>query len=153
MPSARLSLIRDAAWLDADRAGAWRDVLLVMSVLGVAGWIVLSPHGVDPTGKALGTDFRSFYAASKLALAGHPAAAYDPAAHHGAETAIFGRDLGYAAFFYPPLFLLVCTPLAALPYLASLGVWLAATGAAFAASLRGWLDRRLGWRTAAALRC
>jgi hypothetical protein len=58
--------------------------------------------------------------------------------------------VGYAAFFYPPLFLLICAPLGVLPYLGALAAWLLATGAAFAASLRGWLDRRLGWRTAAA---
>lgn len=121
-----------------------------MSALAVAAWVALSHDAIDLAGKALGTDFLSFYAASKLTLAGHPAATYDVAAHHAAETAVLGRDVGYAAFFYPPLFLLVCAPLALLPYLAALTAWLAATGAAYAASLRGWLDQRLGWRTAAA---
>ena len=48
----------------------------------------------------------------------------DIAAHHAQQTAIFGRDTGYAAFFYPPIFLLVCLPLAVLPYLAALAAWL-----------------------------
>lgn len=145
-----LTLLRDADWLDGRRARAWRDILLVLSLVAAAAWIALSRSGLDLTGKALGTDFLSFYAASRLALAGHPAGAYDVGAHHAAQNAVFGRDLGYAAFFYPPLFLLVCAPLALLPYLAALAAWLAATGTAFAVSLKGWLDRRLGWRTAAA---
>jgi hypothetical protein len=144
---AQFNTLRQADWLDASRAKAWRNILLVISLAGAALWIALSRGGVDLAGKALGTDFLSFYAASKLVLAGHPQAAYDVAAHRAAEISVFGRDLGYAAFFYPPLFLLICTPLAAVPYMAALAGWLAATGGAFVASLRGWLDRRLGWRT------
>jgi hypothetical protein len=150
MRSAFLRAFCQAAWLDGRRARAWRDILLAMSWLAALAWIVLARDGLDLTGKPLGTDFLSFYAASKLALGGDPAAAYQMATHRAAEISVFGRDVGYAAFFYPPLFLLVCAPLAALPYLAALAAWLAATGAAFAASLRGWLDRRLGWSTVAA---
>jgi hypothetical protein len=145
-----LNALRQAEWLDAARAKAWRDILLVMSLAAAAIWVALARGGLDLAGKPLGTDFLSFYAASKLALAGDPAGVYEVARHRAAETSVFGRDLGYAAFFYPPLFLLVCAPLAVAPYLAALAAWLAATGAAFAASLRGWLDRRLGWRTAVA---
>jgi hypothetical protein len=133
-----------ADWLDAARARAWRNVLLVLSALAIVVWCALSRHGVDVTGKPLGTDFASFYAASRLTLSGHPAAAYDVASHHAAQSAIFSRDLGYAAFFYPPLFLLICAPLGLLPYLASLAVWLGATGAAFLAAMRGWLGEGFG---------
>lgn len=145
-----LSALRDADWLDPQRARAWRNILLAITGLAAAAWVALSRGGFDLTGKPLGTDFLSFYAASKLALGGDPAGAYRVATHQAAEIAVLGRDTGYAAFFYPPLFLLICAPLAALPYLASLAAWLCATGAAFAASLRGWLDRRLGWATVAA---
>ncbi len=83
--------------------------------------------GVDPTGKPLGTDFVSFWTASQLALGGHPAAAYDPTQHEAAQQALFpGSRPGYYAFFYPPVFLLLCLPLALLPYLASLIAWLLA---------------------------
>jgi hypothetical protein len=150
VPSVILRSLREAEWLDAARAKAWRNILLVISLLAAAGWAALSRGGLDPLGKALGTDFLSFYAASRLALAGHPAAVYDVAAHRAAEIAVFGRDVGYAAFFYPPLFLLICLPLATLPYLAALAAWLAATGAVFAASLKGWLGGRIGWPAVAA---
>ena len=142
--------LAEADWLTADRARAWRNVLLVMSFGFAIGWCVLSRSGVDPFGRALGTDFLSFYAASKLVLSGHALAVYDVGAHRAAEVSVFGRDVGYAAYFYPPLFLLVCAPLAAAPYLAALGLWLAATGAAFLATLRAWMEPRLGWLTALA---
>jgi hypothetical protein len=141
-----LTALRDAPWLHAARARAWRNILLALTLGLACAWVALSRGGLDLTGKALGTDFLSFYAASRLALAGHPAAAYAPAAHHAAETAVFDRDLGYAAFFYPPTYLLICAPLALLPYLGALAAWLAATGAAFFASLRRWFDgARFGW--------
>ncbi len=95
-------------------------------------WIGLSHGGIDITGKPIGTDFISFWAASKLALAGDPMAAYDVARHGATEAAIFpGTDIGYYAFFYPPLFLLICLPLALLPYGAALAAWLGVTGAAY----------------------
>lgn len=149
MRSAFLNALREAAWLDGERARAWRNVLLAVSAIAALAWIALGRDGLDLTGKPLGTDFLSFYAASKLALAGHPAGAYDVAIHGSAETRVFA-GLDYAAFFYPPLFLLICAPLATLPYVGALAAWLTATGAAFAASLRSWLDRRIGWATVAA---
>ncbi|HKR90637.1 MAG TPA: glycosyltransferase family 87 protein [Phenylobacterium sp.] len=145
-----LKALRDAAWLKADRAKAWRNALLAASGAGAAALVSFAHGGLDPTGKPLGTDFVSFYAASELVLAGQSAAVYDPQAHRAAEIAIFGRDLGYFAFFYPPMFLLTCAPLAMLSYLGALATWLAATFAAFAASLRGWLDRRIDWATVVA---
>lgn len=143
-PPSPIAALRRADWLDASRASAWRNVLLAMSAVAVAGWVALSHGGLDRLGKPLGTDFLSFYAASKLALWGHPAAAYDVEAHRAAQAAVFGRDVGYFAFFYPPLFLLICAPLAALPYLAALAAWLGATGAAFVAVARRWLEPQLG---------
>jgi alpha-1,2-mannosyltransferase len=136
------SVFRDADWLDGRRATAWLRILAAVMVVVAGAWIALSHGGVDPTGKPLGTDFLSFWAASKLALAGHSAQVYDPAAHAAVQRAAFpGTDIGYAAFFYPPVFLLICLPLAALPYLAALAAWLAVTGLACWQALRGWLNR------------
>lgn len=140
----RLDALRSGAWLTAERARAYGWIWLGLSVAIAALWVVLSPRGLDPTGKPLGTDFTSFWAASRLALEGAPARAYDVSAHHAQEAAIFGRDTGYAAFFYPPIFLLVCLPLAALPYLASLALWLAASGAAYWRVARAWLGEAFG---------
>ncbi|MGH6970545.1 MAG: glycosyltransferase family 87 protein, partial [Caulobacteraceae bacterium] len=136
--------LRSGDWLTAERARAYGWIWLAVAASTAAAWVLLSPSGIDPTGKPLGTDFTSFWAASKLALAGAPRGAYEAAAHRAQEAAIFGRDTGYAAFFYPPLFLLACLPLAALPYFAALAAWLVATGAAYVASLRAWLGKSLG---------
>jgi hypothetical protein len=139
-----LAALSRADGLTGARARAYGWILLAVSAAIAVAWIAMSRGGLDPTGKPLGTDFTSFWSASKLALAGHPAAAYDIAAHHAVENAIAGRDTGYAAFFYPPVFLLICLPLAALPYLASLAAWLAATGALYWRMARAWLGERLG---------
>jgi alpha-1,2-mannosyltransferase len=145
------AFLREADWLDGPRAKAYVRILAGVMVVAVMGWIAMSHRGLDPTGKPLGTDFLSFWAASKLALAGHPASVYQPAIHAAAQRAAFGgADVGYAAFFYPPVFLLICLPLAALPYLASLGAWLALTGAACWLTIRRWLGRPASMLTAVA---
>jgi alpha-1,2-mannosyltransferase len=131
---------RDAAWLTPERARAYCTILAVASVtLGIAA-LALSRNGLDPAGRPLGVDFPSFWAASQLALNGTPEQAYHMAPHLAAQRAIFGgADIGYSAFFYPPTFLLVCLPLAALPYLPSLFVWLGASFLAFFKVLRQFL--------------
>lgn len=131
--------LRAAPWLDAGRARAWCVILALMTGALAVLWVALSHHGVDPTGKPLGTDFVSFWTASLLALHGRPEAAYQPGPHLAAELAAFPalRSAGgYTAFFYPPPYLLLCLPLSLLPYLASLAAWLAAGLAALLAGLR-----------------
>ncbi len=137
-----LDALRRADWLTGERAAAYGRILFWTSFAIAVVWIALSHGGVDPIGRPLGADFMSFWTASRLALGGHPAAAYDVGAHHAAQTAVFGRDVGYAAFFYPPMFLILCLPLGLLPYLASLAVWLAATGLAYVRVVRAWLGER-----------
>ncbi|HEX4181715.1 MAG TPA: glycosyltransferase family 87 protein [Caulobacteraceae bacterium] len=123
------AVIRDADWLTRERTLAYGRILFTITLATLVGWVAFSHGGLDPLGKPLGTDFLSFWAASRLALGGHPALAYDLARHAGAERAAFGgAPLGYAAFFYPPLFLLVCLPLGLVPYLPALAAWLGATG-------------------------
>jgi hypothetical protein len=141
LPSAILTFLRDARWLNAERLRGYSLILLGVSAAGFLIWIAVSHGLIDRTGKPLGTDFMSFYAAGKQALNGHAVAAWSPQAHHIAENAVFGRDLGDWAFFYPPAYLLVCIPLALLPYGAALIVWLSATTAAMLALLRTWVRR------------
>ncbi len=133
-----ISCVRDAAWLDGKRARAYSLILLIVSILGFVAWVVMAPHLIDRSGKPLGPDFMSFYAASKLALSGHAAGAWSPIAHQAAEDTIFGRSLGYWAFFYPPAYLLLCWPLALLPYGVALLAWLGGTTAAAIVLLRRW---------------
>lgn len=142
MPNRFLAFVKDADWLNAQRIRAYCLILFAINVLGFAVWVGLSHGLIDHAGKPLGTDFMSFYAASKLALTGHAAQVWNPYAHQAAEDAIFGRQLGYWAFFYPPAYLLVCAPLALMPYGISLFVWLAGTTGATVALVRQWLKQQ-----------
>jgi hypothetical protein len=137
-----IDALRRADWLDAGRVRAYCVILSAVNVLGFAVWIGLSHGWIDRMGKPLGADFMSFYAASKLALAGHAAQAWDPYAHQAAEDAIFGRQSVYWAFFYPPAYLLICVPLALLPYGASVFIWLASTTTAMVMLARQWLKQQ-----------
>jgi hypothetical protein len=137
-PKGLLGAIRTGDWLTATGARVCVWVLLAACVGFLGVWFGL-PGRLDLSGATLGVDFESFWAASRLLLGGHPAMAYVPAAHHAQEIAIFRRDLGYAAFFYPPTYLLICAPLALLPYLPSLAVWLGATGVAYWRMAKAWL--------------
>jgi hypothetical protein len=135
-----LATLRDANWLTHDRVHAYLRILFGLSLATVMGWTVLARGGLDRLGKPLGTDFLSFWAASKLALSGHPALVYDVSAHAAAEQAVFpAAHIGYAAYFYPPLYLLICLPLAAFPYLPALAAWLGATGYACWRVIRSFL--------------
>jgi len=96
-----------------------------MCVAGLVALVATSKAGVDPFGKPLGTDFVSFWTASRLAIEGHAGAVYEPGAHAGVEQALFpGGNFGYYAFFYPPPFLLFCLPLGLVSYSAGLILWL-----------------------------
>jgi alpha-1,2-mannosyltransferase len=129
----------DGAWLNKERARAYARILLAVTLVGAIGWIALSSGGLDREGKPIGTDFIGFYAASRLALDGHPELAYDVGAHWAAQKALFGPKLGYTAFFYPPPALLISLPLALAPFFWSLTAWLATTGYAFYRVLRAYL--------------
>src|SRR5579863_9754443 len=110
--------ILNADWLDAARAQRFVRVLFAVTLVAALAWIALARGGLDAEGKPLGTDFLSFWTAARLALSGQAGAPYDVAAHWAAQKAAFGEKVGYSAFFYPPIFLLIVAPLALLPYFA-----------------------------------
>jgi alpha-1,2-mannosyltransferase len=75
------------------------------------------------------TDFSSFYAAGRLADEGRAAAAYDRDAHRRMVQAVTSPDIEYRQYFLnPPPFLLICAPLARLPYLAAFILFEVLTG-------------------------
>jgi hypothetical protein len=83
---------------------------------------------IVPLDKPVTTDFASFYAAGMLANEGAPELVYDQAAHHAAEERVTEPGIEYQFFYYPPVFLLICAPLARLPYLLAFVLFEAATG-------------------------
>jgi hypothetical protein len=135
-----LHWLREAHWLNRERAIAYSTIFVALYMAISLGWIAFSKNGVDWLGKAIGADFTSFWAASQLALEGRAPDVYQPASHyHAQRTAFGGANIGYSAFFYPPVYLLVCLPLAFLPYLVSLGAWLVLTGYAYWRMVRAYL--------------
>src|SRR5580692_10878880 len=91
-----------------------RPVELICFALVVAHAVYLATAYCDglwliaPDGTGVESDFVSVWAAGKLAIAGHAAAAYDWPAHKLAEESAVGHAFdGYFGWHYPPTFLFV----------------------------------------------
>ncbi len=130
---------------DIERLGPLRFAALFALLLTSAGWLAgglgtswwWHPPGlVNSGGSAIGRDFVAAWSASAMALAGHPAAAYDQVALRAAEAQAIGAPVPFIAWFYPPNFLLLVLPLATLPYLVALVLWLGAPFVALARLVR-----------------
>lgn len=125
----RLSLprmLREAAFLTPGRVIGWSGVLLVFEALALI-FLVAWTHGAFAPQPPTTTGFSSFYAAGRLALGPAPYLAYDAAAHYAAQQAATQPGVEHFVFYYPPVFLLLCAPLARLPYMAAFLVFEAAT--------------------------
>jgi alpha-1,2-mannosyltransferase len=127
--------MRCARWLTPDRVRAYGTILLTLLCIGVGVCVLLNASKLE-------YDFRSFWAASKLALQNNPLGAYRPLEHYAAESTTPGFETGgWVAFFYPPIFLLVCLPLALLPFWWSAAAWVTATSGLLFASIRPAIPR------------
>ena len=134
--------IRSGSWLTPARGRTYPLVLVGLGALVLLGLILTADGLVDRTGKPIGTDFSSVYAAGVLAGAGEPEAAYDPARQHAAEIAVFdGRDVPFYGWHYPPMFLAAAALLALFPYGLALFVWMALTLPAYLAVIRAIVPR------------
>lgn len=137
-----LTALRSGDWLDRSRLLGYAAILGAFEIGLLLFWVLGAQGNLDPTGKPLGTDFLSYWSASALALANTPALAYDAVAHGAIQASqVGGADVGYFGFFYPPVFLLFCLPLATIPYGLALGAWLLATGLPYLLVLRRLLPR------------
>jgi len=137
--------LRTGAWLTRERMRLVGSATLAASLFGAAALIATSDGLNDWFGRPIGTDFSSIYAAGHQVLEGHPLAAFDLAAHHAREVAIFGAATPVYSWHYPPFYLGIGTLLALMPYLLALSVWqgvtlalyLLVTRAVLSAHLRG----------------
>ncbi len=131
-----LAVFRRADWLTRRRVVGLGAVVLALEtafILFIAAW----QHGAFFTVEhPTSSDFVSFYAAGKLALAGTPHLAYDQAAHYLAQEQARIPGAPYQYFFYPPVFLLLCAALATLPYFVAYYLFQAATLGLFLAAMR-----------------
>jgi hypothetical protein len=93
-----------------------------MSVYRAGSWILA------PGGTPVYTDFACGWIAAVQALKGQAAALYDPASFTAVQAAFVGpRDDLYPNWPYPPTFLLIMAPFAALPYFWAFAIWDVAT--------------------------
>src|SRR5208283_3316850 len=83
---------------------------------------------VDLSGRPVGSDFVTFWAASKVAITRGPAAVFSLDEIYPVEKEVIGAEISPKHWNYPPTFLLLVLPLALLPYAAAFICWLAFTG-------------------------
>lgn len=93
----------------------------------------------------IGGDFISFYSASELILSGHPLDVYDVEKHSAAQARYLDTAKLYFAFYYPPLYMMLCYPLALFSYFTALALWLASSMAACLGVLRRWAPDNVGY--------
>ncbi|MET0313764.1 MAG: glycosyltransferase family 87 protein [Hansschlegelia sp.] len=118
--------------------------LIAAYVVAIGAMWATSSNGLDALGRPLGTDFSNVWAAGRLVLEGAPAAPYDLAAHYGEQVKRFGAGVPFYGWHYPPMFLFLAAALGALPYLAALVVWQAATLPLYLAAIVKILGARRG---------
>jgi alpha-1,2-mannosyltransferase len=115
---------REAHWINFERVRVYPRLLCACYLAVFVCWLLLRPGGVLATLYPVGGDFPPFWAASSLALGGHPAAVYDNAKLDAAEKAVLGDKYpGYLPFPYPPMFLVIALPLSKLSYNGALILW------------------------------
>jgi alpha-1,2-mannosyltransferase len=138
--------LRRAEWLTRERVIAWGLVLFIEELLLLV-FLALWQHGVFvPVPATPASDFVSFYAAGKLALAGTPQLAYDQAAHYLAQQQATAESAPHQYFFYPPVYLILCVALASMPYLVAFALFQAATLGMFIVMMRSLLrEQGGGW--------
>jgi arabinofuranan 3-O-arabinosyltransferase len=93
-------------------------------------------HLTNGLGRPFGDDFINFWSGAYLAWHGRATEIYDPAAFHAFECWVAGASLDGYRYAYPPVLLLLTMPLAVIPYVPALLVWLAAGWYGFYRALR-----------------
>jgi hypothetical protein len=123
--------IRSGCWLNRDRLVGYACILIAVRTI----FSIWMSRGILPGGS---TDFLSFLGAGLQANHGAAPAIYDIAENFKAQANIIGHAAsdGFVVFLYPPMFVLLCSVLALLPYQSGFVVWDAATLAILAVVLR-----------------
>ena len=123
--------------------------VLLSELVFLGGAYVQGFFIADRAGHGIANDFVNVWAAGRLVLDGHAAQAYDWSIHRQVQEAAVGHAFDDAyRWHYPPPFLFVAAAVATLPYIPAGIAWLIATGAAYAAVIRGIVGERVGWLVA-----
>src|SRR5688572_3462202 len=141
-----LDFWRDAAWLNRQRLNAYPKIFLTIYAITIAVYLALSPTMVDPLNRPVGTDFMNVWSAGKMAQEGRAAAAYEWDSHRAVQNAALpwhkGVDIPYFGWHYPPMFLMIASLLAFLPYGGALLVWMGTTLPLYVAAIQRALPAR-----------
>lgn len=106
------------------------------AVLAVRFTLVPTGDGLrNASGGVIGNDFLFFYTASKVLLAGDAAMVFDQTRFFALQQQIGGQPIQFP-WAYPPHFLIFLAPLAWMPFIPALFVWLTATTAPFVFIIR-----------------
>ena len=98
-------------------------VLATLYVL-IASAYMLTAEGIfDITGHVVGRDFINLWSAGTLSATGHLHDIFDHETYHRLQEQLFGRELPFHNWSYPPLMLLIAVPVAWLPYACALALW------------------------------
>lgn len=111
----------------------WVGIFLFAAFLFLKLFPLTQP---DAAGKALKYDFVAFWAAGKLAAAGQPLAAFDPAQLLAAADLPAGAEPPNLRWGYPALFMLIMLPFGLLPFTAAFVAFNAASAVLFALAVR-----------------
>jgi hypothetical protein len=99
------------------------SIMLLAFELAVLGFLVAGSYGWVQAYGPKNFSFVGFYAGGRLAVEGHPEFAYDEALYHEEQEILAGPGINFLSFLYPPVYLLLCAPLAMLPFLPALIVF------------------------------
>ncbi|MES2394274.1 MAG: glycosyltransferase family 87 protein [Acidobacteriota bacterium] len=125
-----------AHWITEKRLKVYPKVMFAVMMVVTVVFFHGAKNGVDSLGRPLGYDFITYYAASKMALAGHAAEAYSVPAIAAVEHAIVPATADKFAWYYPSTFYLLIVPLAWMPYYVALFVFVGLGLAAYLLVLR-----------------
>lgn len=142
--AAVIGAVRTAGWLDGPRARIYLRLVALTMLILIVGVVfhTLRSAMSDPQGRPTFGDFCGFWAAARLALAGHAADAYVQPVIRSAEL-LGAQPSGnqYLPYVYPPVFTLYVLPFGLLGYLPAVGLFAAAGAATCVCCLRAILPR------------
>lgn len=99
----------------------------------------------DGAGRSFGDDFINFWSGPYLAWHERAAEIYDLSAFHAFEQGVVGQHIHVYNYSYPPILLVLTLPLAFVPYIPALGIWLVGGWFAFYRALRMAMPEGRAW--------
>jgi len=132
-----------------------RTLAICWSVIAGIGyaidlWRQTQDHLTNGALRPFGDDFINYWSGAWLAWHQRAADIYNWDAFHAFEVSVTGAAIDFYHYSYPPLLLVLSAPLAFIPYVPALFVWLIAGWLAFYAALRAAWPQRAAWLLALA---